>query len=265
MHKSILFDLDGTLTDSGEGIMKSAVFALSHYGIGDPETDLYYLQSRYYDPELGRFINADALVSTGQGILGNNMFAYCNNNTPSTSDPTGHASWEITTVALKDGGGAPEKTWRDHLAIINSVFQEFAIDFIGKYNETRKAYYRNSSVTAGIGFGMLGDVTFADALTLGAGLNYDVCRTTYSNGSFDVVEYTSMGYDVSFFGVGGDDTQEKIRQSYLKGANDWEEYESPDQLTWGSSFYFIAGYTIHANFNLNNFIKEMDAIWWTRE
>ncbi len=36
MEKSILFDLDGTLTDSGEGIMKSAVFALSHYGIAEP-------------------------------------------------------------------------------------------------------------------------------------------------------------------------------------------------------------------------------------
>ena len=35
-QKSILFDLDGTLTDSGEGIMKSAVFALSHYGIEAP-------------------------------------------------------------------------------------------------------------------------------------------------------------------------------------------------------------------------------------
>ena len=34
--KSILFDLDGTLTDSGEGIMKSAVYALSHYGIDAP-------------------------------------------------------------------------------------------------------------------------------------------------------------------------------------------------------------------------------------
>lgn len=34
--KSILFDLDGTLTDSGEGIMKSVIFALSHYGIGAP-------------------------------------------------------------------------------------------------------------------------------------------------------------------------------------------------------------------------------------
>lgn len=34
--KSLLFDLDGTLTDSGEGIMKSAVYALSHYGIEAP-------------------------------------------------------------------------------------------------------------------------------------------------------------------------------------------------------------------------------------
>ena len=41
---------------------------------------MYYLQSRYYNPTWGRFINADALVSTGQGILGNNMFAYCANN-----------------------------------------------------------------------------------------------------------------------------------------------------------------------------------------
>ena len=45
----------------------------------DAETGLYYLQSRYYDPEVGRFINADAFASTGQGILGSNMFAYCAN------------------------------------------------------------------------------------------------------------------------------------------------------------------------------------------
>ena len=46
----------------------------------DTETGFYYLQSRYYDPVVGRFLNADAFVSTGQGILGNNMFAYCGNN-----------------------------------------------------------------------------------------------------------------------------------------------------------------------------------------
>ena len=55
----------------------------------DNETGFYYLQSRYYDPVVGRFLNADAYVSTGQGILGNNMFAYCNNNPVMCCDAKG--------------------------------------------------------------------------------------------------------------------------------------------------------------------------------
>ena len=55
----------------------------------DEETGFYYLQSRYYDPVTQRFLNADGLVSTGQGILGNNMFAYCGNNPVNFFDPTG--------------------------------------------------------------------------------------------------------------------------------------------------------------------------------
>jgi RHS repeat-associated protein len=58
----------------------------------DTETGLYYLQSRYYNPETGRFVNADGYVATGQGLLGNNMFAYCGNNPVNSSDPTGQ-SW----------------------------------------------------------------------------------------------------------------------------------------------------------------------------
>ena len=46
----------------------------------DQETGLYYLQSRYYNPEIGRFINADGYTSTGQGFSGNNTFVYCGNN-----------------------------------------------------------------------------------------------------------------------------------------------------------------------------------------
>ena len=44
---------------------------------------------------MGRFLNADALVSTGQGVLGNNMFAYCGNSPISRSDPTGNAFVQI--------------------------------------------------------------------------------------------------------------------------------------------------------------------------
>ncbi len=59
----------------------------------DVETGFYYLQSRYYDPETRRFLNADGYVSTGQGVLGYNMFAYCGNNPVNRADPTGQ-SWE---------------------------------------------------------------------------------------------------------------------------------------------------------------------------
>ncbi|MBE6713377.1 MAG: RHS repeat-associated core domain-containing protein [Ruminococcaceae bacterium] len=55
----------------------------------DMETGLYYLNSRYYDPETCRFINADGLLSTGQGVLGYNMFAYCGNNPVNRADPSG--------------------------------------------------------------------------------------------------------------------------------------------------------------------------------
>ena len=59
----------------------------------DTETGFYYLQSRYYDPKICRFINADDFASTGQGILGYNMFAYCGNNPVMGYDPTGHWDW----------------------------------------------------------------------------------------------------------------------------------------------------------------------------
>lgn len=58
----------------------------------DLETGLYYLQSRYYDPELGRFLNADVFSATGQGFVGNNMFAYCLNNPIIYKDDCGFAA-----------------------------------------------------------------------------------------------------------------------------------------------------------------------------
>ena len=55
----------------------------------DTDSGFYYLNSRYYDSETGRFLNADSYASTGQGILGHNMFAYCLNNPVNYEDPNG--------------------------------------------------------------------------------------------------------------------------------------------------------------------------------
>ncbi len=55
----------------------------------DSDTEFYYLQSRYYDAAICRFINADSYSSTGQGIIGYNMFAYCNNDPIKAKDSGG--------------------------------------------------------------------------------------------------------------------------------------------------------------------------------
>ena len=55
----------------------------------DAELELYYLQSRYYCPQLRRFISADVLLDTGVGILGTNMYIYCNNDPVNLWDPDG--------------------------------------------------------------------------------------------------------------------------------------------------------------------------------
>ncbi|MBE6686970.1 MAG: RHS repeat-associated core domain-containing protein, partial [Ruminococcaceae bacterium] len=65
----------------------------------DNETGFYYLQSRYYDPAVGRFVNLDAFVSTGTGFGGFNMFAYCNNNPVMYVDPTGNFTFGISLNA----------------------------------------------------------------------------------------------------------------------------------------------------------------------
>ena len=57
----------------------------------DQETGFYYLQSRYYDPAIGRFINADNVISyAGHSLLGCNVFAYCFNNPVNMSDDSAH-------------------------------------------------------------------------------------------------------------------------------------------------------------------------------
>ena len=72
----------------------------------DSETGFYYLQSRYYDPEIGRFINADSYASTdATGLLSTNMFAYCENNPVNRSDPSGEA-FSLITIAVGATVGA---------------------------------------------------------------------------------------------------------------------------------------------------------------
>ena len=69
----------------------------------DTDTGLYYLQSRYYDPKNGRFINADdtAYVDTNSGTpLSINMFAYCENDPINNVDPCGQCCFSNNTTLI---------------------------------------------------------------------------------------------------------------------------------------------------------------------
>ena len=72
----------------------------------DEETGFYYLRSRYYDPTTCRFISADILLSTGQGVLGNNCYAYCLNNPVCFQDKSGKDSQLI--IPVPEGGFSEE-------------------------------------------------------------------------------------------------------------------------------------------------------------
>ena len=65
--------------------------------------DFYYVSSRYYDPEVCRFINADNVVANVGSLQGYNLFQYCLNNPANMADETGQwPKWidkAIKTVA----------------------------------------------------------------------------------------------------------------------------------------------------------------------
>jgi len=92
----------------------------------DYDLELYYLQTRYYDPVVGRFINADSYVSTGQGLIGNNMFAYCNNNPVMRCDPCGTCfhRWDFWNDCEDCGGQTIGSKMLDYFNRINSIQQQ---------------------------------------------------------------------------------------------------------------------------------------------
>ena len=71
----------------------------------DAETKLYFLKTRYYDPEVGRFISPDSIEYLDpETINGLNLYAYCNNNPVSNVDPNGTAWWHWLAGALAIAG-----------------------------------------------------------------------------------------------------------------------------------------------------------------
>ena len=95
----------------------------------DEETGFYYLQSRYYNPEVGRFINADGYVQTPNGdMTSTNMFVYCGNDPVNYHDPSG----EFFAVALLGATIGGIAAWKIGVAIVGACAAFFVADSVVK-------------------------------------------------------------------------------------------------------------------------------------
>ena len=69
----------------------------------DTDTGFYYLQSRYYDPAVKRFINADGYINANGDFIGFNMYTYCSNNPINLSDSNGESAKAALQAWLTSG------------------------------------------------------------------------------------------------------------------------------------------------------------------
>ena len=113
----------------------------------DNDTGLYYLQSRYYDPAIGRFINADAFASTDtKDLLGTNMFAYCENNPVNMVDPNGCdpiPSWAKRII----DGNATEADYKKALSVNPEGWGGHARYYVDKAVGLAKEYCQKTGKT----------------------------------------------------------------------------------------------------------------------
>ena len=75
----------------------------------DTETGWYYLNTRYYDPNVGRFLSPDTILGANGGLMGYNLYAYCNNNPVNHIDPTGEGFLSNLWSGIKNVGKAVVK------------------------------------------------------------------------------------------------------------------------------------------------------------
>ena len=75
----------------------------------DEETDLYYMNARYYDPETGRFISQDTYRGSGEEFW--HAYLYCNSDPVNHTDPTGHWLLNVAFLSYDLADFIQKPTW----------------------------------------------------------------------------------------------------------------------------------------------------------
>ena len=150
----------------------------------DTDTEFYYLNSRYYDPEIRRFINADSYINANGDFLGFNMYAYCGNNPVNRIDITGNACWHwVVGAAVVLGFAALTiATCGGSLAA--------AATAVGMVASGSMAFTTASTIAAA---GFIGSATAYGAVAMSTALNSTSLDDFADKGNTGVIVSTAVG------------------------------------------------------------------------
>ncbi len=143
----------------------------------DEETGFYYLQSRYYDAEVGRFLNADDIkfLDMAENMVSkNNLYCYCNCNPVNNIDPEGNLMLAIQTKISWKKSNKQRKN--DYFTIVLSEWYK-ASEF--ETITLNKGYSVSASVSAGFGVS-------AKAVSASVGLSNSFTISSNASGTHKV-------------------------------------------------------------------------------
>ena len=183
---NIALNANGAEITSGIGVLNPFRYRGYYY---DTETELYYLQTRYYDPELGRFISQDSLdYADPETINGLNLYAYCGDNPVMNVDPTGE--FFLTLFAVL-GGIVLAGVMSGISAVVNASEDENKWGaFLGGFVN---GVFSGIGVAAGIATGGVLGFAIAGVFGLIGGFVGDVISQSISYGNVDFIQSTYSG------------------------------------------------------------------------
>ena len=185
----------------------------------DNETGYYYLQSRYYDASVCRFINADNYNGIDKDLkTGIDIFTYCGNEPVNNNDPSGNSKYSIVAVGLQ----------LEFSASLFGFSGEVGVEFIYVISKKRIYTYAYGGLGAGGGFGKKGiayfknsfkDIAMSPKVSLKNICNMFKLNTSFSVGLFIVKTVSKFKWPNDYCGpsTSSSMTIHKVKGYYGKG------------------------------------------------
>lgn len=151
----------------------------------DKETNLYYLNSRYYNPVWGRFINADGVINGNRDILTHNLYIYCSNSPINNTDSSGYGFFKNIFKGAQKVVNTIKKGFDYVVNTAKNTFKKYFVAEIGVgigvdtdtkigggYYNDRTAKIENGKIEKGSAVGLSAGIDITKKTNIGVGKEY---------------------------------------------------------------------------------------------